>query len=253
MQLFNNYTDQAGYYDLSLLIYNAADFGNARVINETWENLITETHYENEQRLRHWELVQAGRPLPDGVQPPTGEPPLPYESVSTQIQNIAHRTSLDSLIFPVDTLLPLVCGYAINNGQDASIGADPCWPILLFLHLGVPHALITRVLEGILDAQEAPFTGRRRKVVAQWINLSVETWVRDVERRGAAGKVGDSAISGWVADLLDRVDEALVTITSGIRNQAEADEVLDIRRSTRALRRSVESLAAAEAQGSLYR
>ncbi|MCV5117030.1 hypothetical protein OFC47_26790, partial [Escherichia coli] len=87
--------------------------------------------------------------------------------------SIAHRTSLDSLIFPVDTLLPMVCAYAINNHQDASIGADPCWPVAAFLQLGVPHALTARVLENMPDAQEAPFVGKHRKLVVQWINCVV--------------------------------------------------------------------------------
>lgn len=125
--------------------------------------------------MQLFQLAQAGRPLPEGVRPPTGEPPLPYESVSQQIQLIAHRTSLDSLVFPVDALLPMLCAYAINNGQDAAgVGADPCWPVLLLLSLGVPHALVVQVLENVLDAQEAPFTGRRRKAVVQWIARAVE-------------------------------------------------------------------------------
>ncbi|KAK3938258.1 Non-repetitive/WGA-negative nucleoporin C-terminal-domain-containing protein [Diplogelasinospora grovesii] len=252
-ELFNNYADQAEYYDLCLLIYHAADFHNPRIIAETWENLINATHYNVEQRQLEWQQYRAGGAAPaDGPE----EPPKPYEMVSTQIQTIAHRTSLDSLIFPVDTLLPLVCGYALNNGQDASIGADPCWPVLLFLRLGVSHALIVRVLEGILDAQEAPFTGRRRKVVVQWIGVAVEAWVHEVERRGAVavggGGGGEGAIGQWVSDLLGRADEALVQIAgAGGRNlgQADMEELLEIQRATRALKRNVDALANAELQG----
>ncbi|KAK3323968.1 Non-repetitive/WGA-negative nucleoporin C-terminal-domain-containing protein [Cercophora scortea] len=250
--LFNDYADQAGYYEITLLIYHAADFQHPRVINETWENLINETHYDVEQRQQYWQMAQAGQPLPDDIPTPTGEPPLPYEVVSSQIQAIAHRTSLDSLIFPVDSLLPIVCAYAINQGQGAAIGADPSWPVLLFLQLGVPHTLIVRVLEGIFDAQEVPFTGRRRTIVAQWLNVAIDAWVREVERRGAAGKGGDGAIGSWVVELLGRVDESLAATMGGARgNTADATEIVEARRVTRLLRSSVENITHAERQGSL--
>jgi nuclear pore complex protein Nup155 len=175
--------------------------------------------------------------------------------VSSQIQTIAHRTSLDSLIFPIDTLLPIVCKYAISQGQDASIGADPCWPVLLFLQLGVSHALIARVLENVFDNQEAPFTGRRRVVVVQWINVAVEAWVREVERRGGGGapggKGGEGALGGWVTELLGRCDEALAQVGRG--RGGDADEVAETRRGTRSLVKAVGNFAASVSMGSLFR
>lgn len=253
-QLFNTYADQAGYFDLCLLIYHAADYHNSRIIAETWESLINNTHYEVEQRQQIWDEHRAGRPLPKDVEVPTAPPPQPYEMVSAQIQNIAHRTSLDSLIFPIDTLLPIVCRYAISNGQDVSIGADPCWPVLLFLQLSVPHALIVRILEQIFDAQETPFTGRRRKVVVQWINVVVESWAREVERRGgpAAGSAGsEGALGSWVTELLGRCDEFLGQILGSARGMADGEELADTRRKTRLLQKAVTSLAASSVQGSL--
>lgn len=248
IQLFNSYADQAGYYDLCLLIYHAADFHNSRIIAETWENLINSTHHEVEERQQIWNEFRSGRPLPPDIETPTAPPPQPYEMVSTQIQTIAHRTSLDSLIFPIDTLLPIVCKYAISHGQDATIGADPCWPVLLFLQLGVSHALIVRVLEQIFDTQEAPFTGRRRKVVVQWINCAVEAWVREVERRAGAtpgGMGGEGALGSWVTELLARCDECLAQIMGGAgqRGAADAEELADTRRKTRGLLKAVGSLA----------
>jgi len=260
-KLFNNYADQAGYYELCLLIYHAADFQNSRVITETWEQLISETHFDIEQKQQAWNLVKRKQPVPAGVPIPESEPSLPYESISAKIQTIAHRTSLDSLIFPVDMLLPLVCTYALNNGQDASIGADPCWPVLLFLQLGVPHALVVRVLEGIFDAQEAPFNGRRRKTVVQWIDVAVDEWVREVQRRGGAtvtSKSEETSLGGWVRELLTRADEALVQISgSGMRaGSADAEELFEVRRVNLKLKRDVDAIAAAVEMnmgGSLFR
>jgi nuclear pore complex protein Nup155 len=239
---------------------------------DTWLRLIEQTAYETEERQEYWRLAQAGQPLPEGAPPLTGEPPLPYESVSQQIQLIAHRTSLDSLVFPVDALLPEVCKFAVTHGQDASIGADPCWPVLLFLNLGVPHALVVQVLENLFDAQEAPFTGRRRKAVVQWIAVSVEAWVREVERRAAGalgananGGGGDGVMGAWVGELLVRADECLAQIAPGAggaagngRNVgagAEVEEVLELRRVVKGLKRSVDGIVGGEGLlgGSLFR
>ncbi|KAL1872773.1 hypothetical protein VTK73DRAFT_1379 [Phialemonium thermophilum] len=262
-ELFNTYADQAGYFDLCLLIYHAANYHNSRVIAETWENLIKNTHYEVEERQQIWEAYRAGQPLPEGVEAPTGPPPQPYELISAQIQTIAHRTSLDSLIFPIDTLLPIVCGYAISCNQDASIGADPCWPVLLFLQLGVSHAMVMRVLEQIFDTQETPFTGRRRKVVVQWINVVAESWVREVERRGGlvapvgggGGKGGDSGagpVGGWVTELLGRCDEFVSQLLGSTRGSAETEELAETRRVNRMLQKVVATSASASMQGSLF-
>ena len=66
LQLYNEYADQANYYDLCLLIFHAAEYNNTRVILDTWVNLIEQTAYETEQRQAHWRLVRMGRPLPEG-------------------------------------------------------------------------------------------------------------------------------------------------------------------------------------------
>lgn len=146
-----------------------------------------------------WE--QAGRPSND---PERMQPPLPYEHVMSKVQDVAHRTSLNDHVFPIDVILTLLCRYSIEQEQDERIGADPTWPVLLFVNLDVPHASITRVLERILDAQEAPFTGRRRKIVVRWLNEVLTRWFHEVETQGMSGGIGR-----WVADLVDRCLEAM--------------------------------------------
>lgn len=121
-----------------------------------------------------------------------------------KVQDVAHRTSLNDHVFPIDTVLSLLCRYAVDQQQDETIGADPNWPVLLFFTLNVPCATMARVLERILDAQEAPFTGRRRLVVVRWVSEVVTRWVRDVETQGNVGAIGR-----WVADLLARCDEVM--------------------------------------------
>jgi nuclear pore complex protein Nup155 len=196
-------------------------------------------------------MQRAGQPLPADVEVPTAPPPFPYEMVTQQIQTIAHNTSLDSLVFPVDTLLPIVCKYAVSNGQDASIGADPAWPVLLFGQLGVAPNIIVRVLEQIFDTQEAPLTGRRRKSVVLWIDVAVDAWLCELDRRGGVSSTsraaGEGVLGGWVSDLLSRCAECLQQILGarGNASNAEAEELVDLRMKTLALQKSVLKYTAA--------
>ncbi|CAN8101920.1 unnamed protein product [Discula destructiva] len=198
-ELWNGYAEPAEYHDISLIIIHVADHYNPRLVADTWRMLLDSAHAEVLQQLAAWEA--AGRPEKD---PNIVQPPLPYEHVMSRVTDVAHRTSLNDHIFPIDVVLTLLCRYSIENGQDETIGADPSWPVLLFLSLNIPHASIARVLERILDAQEAPFTSRRRKVVVRWLNEVLARWVRNVETQGTAGGLGQ-----WVADLLERCQEAI--------------------------------------------
>lgn len=244
-ELFNTYADFAGYYDLCLLIYHAADFHQTQLIADTWKNLISATHQEIEQRLEEYEKQRATSQRQPSIPPP----PAPYEAVSMQIQTIAHRTSLDTMIFPIDTLLPIVCEYAITQEQDESIGADNSWPVLLFLQLQVSPSVIVRILEPIFEAQEAPFTGRRRRFVGAWINTAVEAWLREVERQGlqsvGRGTLGDGVSEGvlgsWVHELLGRVTEGIGRLAAtGREHNAATLEAEEVARKAKLLRLSVE-------------
>lgn len=234
MQLFNDYADQAGYYDLCLLIYHTADYRNPTTISSTWSNLIQQTHDEITARLENPQR---------GVDPP----PQPYESLTSKIQIIAHHTSLDSFVFPIQTLLPELCRYAVAYGQDATIGADPSWPVQLFLNLGVSHDMIIRVLENIFDTQDYGFSGMVRNRIIELIVFVVSEWAAEVRRRGGAGKGG--SIGPSVGELLGRCDSALPAPGHG-NNNGGAD-LADVRRVLKALRREVAGLVERLPSGSL--
>lgn len=234
-QLFNDYADQAGYYDLCLLIYHAADYRNHMTISGTWNNLIQQTHDETGYRQ---EDIRAATEAP---------PPLPYESVSSKIQNIAHRTSLDSFIFPIQTLLPELCKYAVAYQQDATVGADPAWPVQLFLTLGVSHDMILRVLENVFDTQDYGFSGSVRNRIIELIVFVVNDWAAEIRRRGGGSK--GSTIGPLVMDLLKRCDAALPLPGQG-SNPGGAD-LANIRRVLKALKREVDGLAQRVPTGSL--
>lgn len=233
-ELFNDYADQAGYFDICLLIYHTANYRNPTTISGTWSNLIQQTHDEIVSRLEN----------PEPNMPP---PPMPYEAVSSKIQNIAHHTSLDSFVFPIETLLPELCRYAVAYQQDATIGADPSWPVQLFLTLGVSHDMIVRVLEGIFDTQDYGFSGMVRNRIIEIIVYVVNDWVAEVRRRGGSSKGG--AIHAAVGDLLARCESALPAPGHG-NNNGGAD-LSEVRRVLKTLRREVAGLVDRVPTGSL--
>lgn len=117
-------------------------------------------------------------------------------------------------------MLTILCEYAVTQGQDESIGADANWPVYLFINsLHVADPIVLRVLEQILDAQEAPFTGRRRKMVVRWCVAVVDLWVREVDRRGMDGANG-RGLGPWVVEVLGTCTDAMGDIMSVERNEA---------------------------------
>lgn len=226
-QLFNDFADQAGYYDLCLLIYHTADYRNSTTIFGTWTNLIQQTH---DQVAESRENPQSSQSAPQ---------PMPYEVVSSKIQNIAHRTSLDSFVFPISTLLPDVCRYAASSEQDARVGADPAWPVQLFLSLGVSHDMVTRVLENVFDTQDFGFSGSARWRIVELIVYTVNDWVAETRRRGGASK-GSGAIGPSVGELLVRCEGVMPPPGQGVN--PGGSELADIRRVLRQVRREVQGM-----------
>ncbi|GAP84740.1 putative non-repetitive WGA-negative nucleoporin [Rosellinia necatrix] len=234
--LFNLYADQAGYYDLCLVIYHVADFRNPTTIAQTWTSLIQQTHDDVLERLA---IYNAG----DGERGGTSEdpPPQPYETLVTQIEEICHRASKDSFIFPVPSLMPDLCRYAIEHGQDGRIGADVHWPINLFLHLDISHDLVVRVLETMFEAQAVPFRGAARARLVEWICRAVGQWLRELGRHGRP----DARLEPWVGELMADCDAWASANVRGI-NEGGAD-IRDIAREVKEVRRAVEGLVVAPA------
>jgi nuclear pore complex protein Nup155 len=154
----------------------------------------------------------------------------------TQVEGICHRSSKDSFIFPVPTLMPEICRYAVENGQDGRIGADVHWPINLFLHLDVSHDLVVRVLETMFEAQAVPFRGTGRARLVEWICHAVNLWVRDLGRHGRP----DARLEPWVGELIAECDTWATANVRGI-NEGGADP-RDLAREVKEVRRTVEGL-----------
>ncbi len=263
-ELFNNYADQAGYYDLCLLIYHAAGFRNAATIAQTWNSLIQQTH---DDVVEEWNAYNRRR----RAKPSTSEvpPPQPYEKLAVQVQEVCHRCGgQDAFVFPAAALLPELCRYAFENGQDGrgGCGADPAWPVLLFLELGVAHDLLARVLARMFDAQELPFRGAgpARVRLAEWIAFLLARWVAELSRRGGAGGPevpGGGRLDPWVLELVNECEAFLQTLVGsgpgsgaargGAKNLNPGGlDPRDILRNLRDVKKAVEGFAGPSGLGS---
>ena len=158
--LFNVYADQASYYDICILIYNVADHRNPSDIQSTWQSLIEQTHQEAEA---------------------SGEVE-PYEAVSLKVRSLGSRLRLADATFSPPMLLPILERYALEYQR----GKGPAtWVVDLFIDLEVPFEYLVPVLEQLYYANEQPFQGKNRRVLANDLVYVLARWFESSERTGA--------------------------------------------------------------------
>lgn len=158
-ELFNQYADQAAYYDICIVIYHIADHRNPADIQNTWQLLIEQTHQETEA---------------------AGEP-QPYEAVALKVRSLGTRLRLADATFPIPILLPLLERYAF--GFQRGVGPST-WVVDLFLDLEVPFESLLPVLETMYYSGEQPFQGKNRRVLAGDLVYLLQRWFADSERKG---------------------------------------------------------------------
>jgi|TARA_R110002003_G_scaffold64_8_gene6021 nuclear pore complex protein Nup155 len=129
-----------------------------------------------------------------------------------KVEDIGHRTNLNENVFPVNIILQLLLQYdlefytheaSLRNGsaaQSLAHNANLTWPIDVFLKLNAPFEYLVATLEALWYAQEAPFTGRNRKLLVKWIIYLVEQWGITSRRTGALFGGAENAIG--LADLM---------------------------------------------------
>lgn len=176
-ELFNQYADQAGYYDICILIYQVADHRNGADVHNTWQALIEQTHKETEL---------------------AGEP-LPYEAVALKVRSLGSRLRLADLTFSIRSLLPMLERYAIEYQR----GVGPAtWVLDLFLDLEVAPESLLPVLEQIYYANEQPFQGKNRRIIAGDLVYLLSRWFSDSERAGERYVFGSEENAAGVEEIL---------------------------------------------------
>lgn len=156
--LFNQYADQAGYYDLCILIYQVADHRNPRDIRATWQTLISRTHEDTLARQ-------------NGAKP--------YEVVIEKVRSLGTRLNLSDTMFPIPDILPMLERYRFQ--EQRGVGPDT-WVIDTLVEIGVPFESMFPVLEGMFYNDEQPFHGRNRRIIAADVVYVAMLWFRATTR-----------------------------------------------------------------------
>jgi nuclear pore complex protein Nup155 len=153
-QLYNNYADQAGYFDVCLQIYQAADHRNPADIEATWLNLLESTHAK---------IVEQGDQATE----------LPYEAVIQVIRATAYKLNLSETIMPPPLLIPMLLRYSYEHQR--GLGA-PIWVTDLFIEIGFPYEILLSVLEAMFYNDETPFEGRNRRIIGNNMVHVIKMW-----------------------------------------------------------------------------
>ncbi|KAL8999897.1 MAG: hypothetical protein Q9169_001303 [Polycauliona sp. 2 TL-2023] len=178
--LFNTYCEPAFYFDLCILIYEAADHRVSSDIKATWQNLLESAHSEAE-------LANDG--------------PQPYEMVAETVRALGNRLGLSETMFPVADLLPMLKRYAFNYQNKVGPGT---WVVDVFTDLQVPFDSIYAVLEGMFYNDEAPFQGRNRRFIGNDVVYIARAWFQD-SIRGSGTVFGGEDNAMAVSEMLHTV------------------------------------------------
>ncbi|EXJ81072.1 hypothetical protein A1O3_07360 [Capronia epimyces CBS 606.96] len=193
--LFNNYADNAGYYDLCLMIYQVADHRDASQIKQTWQQLLQSVHDKTTED--------------DQIQP--------FEAISEEVRSLGSKLRASETTFPVHILLPILEKYSFEHQRTV---APAHWVVDIFVDLEIPHERLFEVLETIFFSGDAPFIGSSRKYIASELVYVVGKWFHDSMRAG-------TVIFGSEAGAA-RVEETIQTILQQSKSAGLDDETTQV-------------------------
>lgn len=164
------------------MIYAVADHRNPSQIKSTWQQLLQSIH---DQALAE-------------------EKAQPYEMVIERIRTLGTRLRLSETIFPIPVLLPLLEKYAFEYQR--GVASSTTWVVDLFLELQVECEKLFDALEWMWYANEAPFVGKSRGVLAHEIIHVAEQWLHQSFRAGGGvlfdGEAGATRVDQMLQSLL---------------------------------------------------
>ncbi|KAI4194602.1 MAG: hypothetical protein LQ346_003637 [Caloplaca aetnensis] len=178
--LFNTYCEPALYFDLCILIYEAAEHRVPSDIKATWQNLLERTH----QRA-----VDKGH----GSQP--------YEMIAEEVRSLGNKLGLSPTMFPVGELLPMLKRYAHHFQPERG---SETWVLDIFIDLQVPFESIYATLENMFYNDEPPFQGRNRRLIGNDLVYIAKLWFQD-SIRGSGSPFGGEDNAAAVSQLLHLV------------------------------------------------
>ncbi|KAF2431561.1 non-repetitive nucleoporin [Tothia fuscella] len=196
--LYNDYADQAGYWDICLIIYELADYRSSTNIATAWHNFIDSANDD---------AMVSGQAAA-------------FEVVAEKVQTLGKRLNCSDSTFPIPVILPKLVNYAIQDNISNKRSTLETWPIELFLDLGIPHEVLVTGIEDLFYNPERPWTTDRYRIkTAQLLTYTVDAWYMATSRGGgvAFGSEENAAamlelmrvITGWGQLPREAQDEAV--------------------------------------------
>lgn len=180
--LFNNYADNAGYYDLCLMIYQVADHRDGSQIKQTWQQLLQSVHDKTVEENQ----IQ------------------PFEAIAEEVRSLGSKLRTSETTFPVHVLLPILEKYSFEHQRTV---APAHWVVDIFLELEIPCERLFEVLETMFFSGDAPFIGTNRKYIASELVYVVGKWFHDSMRAGTiifGSEAGAARVEETVQALLQQ-------------------------------------------------
>ena len=199
MQLYNQYADQASYFDICLVLFEAAGHRNEADINATWQQLLDVTHQKVHQDASATQL--------------------PYEAIITMVKDMAHRLSLSENTFPASVLIPMLEQYAFEFQNNVG---PRYWVIDLFIDVGFAYETILAILQGMWYNDMAPFVGKHKRILADHVLYVCEQWYEDCVRHNTRLYGGD--------DNAMEINGLLEVLTERGLQPDEQERAMDLRR-----------------------
>lgn len=231
-ELYNKFTDPAGYYDICLYIYAVADFRDTTQVKATWQQFLEAVHTSS---IEDSEARTTDSSLPDAT---------PYEIVAERFREVGARLKNSEAVFPVPTLIEMLEMYNVTLGRDIGViteevtpGAGiPHWIPDIFFELEIPCGLIYDTLETAFFTSNAQGQANplQRQLILSDLLYTVEKWLHVSYARASGTLFGGE--SGQ-----QRIGELLVYLTSQENERSLGKENW---RWARSLRGQVEDLVA---------
>ncbi|KAK6460897.1 nuclear pore complex subunit [Scheffersomyces coipomensis] len=136
-ELFNNYSDPLGYYDLDLVIFKISDYKNSDDILKRWELYFEKIYYDyfNNQKSKHQDAF--------------------YIHLHNSFTTIGSKLSSNDLVFPIDELIKLISKYikqATEENTTSAVESPPKGAIVdMFIKSGVNYDKIYYVMKSLIE------------------------------------------------------------------------------------------------------
>ena len=132
--LFNNYTDTLGYYDLSLLIFKVSDYKNTDDILKRWELFFEKIFHEF-----NLESKNKNEPF--------------YVLLNEQFTACGSKLSSNDLVFPIDELIKIASKYLQEAFDENSASQKPPKGFLveMFVRTGVSYERLYYVIKSLIE------------------------------------------------------------------------------------------------------